>query len=382
MTSDPLEGCDGYQYLRSTPGPAPLESHVARDLRRDEEVLIRLFPRELLVDADALDRLRAAVDRIDGLDHPNIAKVREVGRTGVGRAFVSTELGAGRLLREQLGQFEGRPQVLRVLELACGAMRGLEAAEEQGVSHGALCLDSLCLSAPDPDGSRSTPKGRSRLQVIDLGIAAVMEGEGADWGPSADCSIPNGTESPSDPRWDVFLAGAMLYELLAGRHPFDGDLGATATRRRPEAIEPPSRYAPSQEMGPELDAAVLRSLEPDPEDRYQSVKAFRVALEGVAALIRQVSLPGNLEWSDDGFSVEVPRASDGQSSSEPESEQLVFTPAPSKVADDESRSSPTIAAADPNGVDSDVDVARPRALVAVVAAAAIVVLALVAYLVN
>src|SRR5207248_9247192 len=83
---------------------------------------------------------------------------------------------------------------------------------------------------------------------------------------------------------DLYAVGIVLYELLAGRVPFDGDSAVTiALKQVSEAPVPPSAYNPT--VPPELDAVVLRALEKDPDQRFSDADEFIAALEAVRAQI-------------------------------------------------------------------------------------------------
>jgi len=378
MESDPLEGCDDYRVVRPATGPDPLESFIARDVRRDSHVLVRLFPVHLFTDDSPLELLRTSASAVSAVADPHVAEILEVGRTPAGRAFIVTELGNGRLLREELRQWDKTLPVLRVLDLVGGLLEGLGAAHEQGIVHGGLSPDSLLLGEPLAAGSR-----RRLVKVLDFGVPRALEQEGVELGVHREARVAESAESSRDARGDLFSVGVILYELLAGRGPFEDHRGAVGSKARGrQTVEPPSRYSSSQDTGPELDAVVLRSLEPDPEDGYQSAKAFRVALEKVAALLRQVSLPGNLYRADDGFAVQVPLGYEPDRSGEPESVELAFPPVPRLDADDGDR-----AISLPEGTAGTIARARsgrstPRPVLVLVAAALVAIVIVATYLVR
>lgn len=327
MSPDALEGCDQFQLLRPAVGPEPLESFVVRDLERDGELLLRLFPTHLVADDEALEQLRTSLEPMAELDHHNVAAVAEVGRLPGGRAFVASELADGRLLREVVRTWETTLPVLGVIELACAVLAGLQAAHDRGVVHGAVSLDTLCLC---PVGGHPSSEPVHRVvKVLDFGLAAALAREGVAVVAHVPPIEGEGGAVPADPRDDVMAVGVVIYELLTGRNPLamarDPGDPRRAAKSPPAA---PSRYSSSQDTGPELDAVVLRSLEPDPDDRYQSALAFRAALEKVAALLRQVSLPGNLHLAEGGYSVELGGAADPGPPVEVDGSSLAFSAAP------------------------------------------------------
>ncbi|MBW2525406.1 MAG: protein kinase [Deltaproteobacteria bacterium] len=372
MTSDPFEGCADYDLVRPATGPEALESFVVRDSRRGEEVLVRLLPRHLLSDDESLAELREETGALHELNHPNVAKVLEVGRTADGRVYVATEL-VGRPLREELRTWDGALPVLRVLELVSGALYGLEAAHELGMVHGGLSLDSLCLCAG---------KGRAQservVQLLDFGLARTLARHGVELAAGNGRELAADSDDRADLRMDLFCVGALLYELLAGRSAFEQSHGSPGGRgRKGRTLEPPSRYSKSQETGPELDSVVLRSLESDPDDRYQSAAAFRAALDRVATLLRQVSLPGSLRFSDGGR--QDGALGHAESPTPPRGEPNVprFSKPPVGVdGPDESDAVPLSVA------DREAIAGSPFVLKAALAAAVIVALAVVAYLVT
>jgi eukaryotic-like serine/threonine-protein kinase len=213
-----------------------------------------------------LARFRAEAQAIARLQHPNLVQVYEVGEYQ-GEPWFSMEYVAGGSLHDQI---DGKPQPPRqAAELARTLALALHAVHRQGVVHRDLKPANVLLTA---DG---TPK------VMDFGLAKSLDGEA---GPTVTGRVL-GTPSYMAPEqarghgWligpatDVYALGAVLYELLTGRPPFQGE-SAWDTIQQVTSQEPvpPRRLQPK--VPRDLETACLKCLEKDPKKRYASAEAL------------------------------------------------------------------------------------------------------------
>ena len=221
--------------------------------------------------ADALQRFEQEARAAGSLNHPNILSVFDVGADESGPYIVS-ELLEGHTLRTRLA---GKALPLRkALELSVQLAQGLSAAHEKGVIHRDLKLENLFISE---DG---------RLKILDFGIAKLSSDRGESR-PITQTGTVMGTVgymSPeqvrgdhADHRADLFSFGAILYELLAGRQAFAGhttmETGSAILHDDPAPLP---GGVPEQ-----LEAIVLRCLEKDPRDRFQSARDLAFQLESL-----------------------------------------------------------------------------------------------------
>ena len=221
--------------------------------------------------ASTLARFRREVELLSALQHPNLVRVHAAG-VEAGRPYVVMEWVEGGSLERALPDAPSRSPRWAV-EVACGIARGLEALHAQGVIHRDVKPDNVLLA-------QGTPK------LIDLGLARSLDEEsgltktGAAYGTPGYWSPEQarGDRAAMGPRSDVYGLGATLYALLSGRPPIEGRSMAELVVQTQEA-EPPKLRTLRRDLDPDLEAWVARALKKRPEDRQESMEAFRHGLE-------------------------------------------------------------------------------------------------------
>ena len=258
----------------------------ARDEKLGREVALKVLPADVVARTDRRDRFLREARAAAAVVHPAIATVFEVGADG-DVPYIAMELIRGRTLRALTRP--PAPTPTEIVRIAITIAEGLARAHKAGVVHRDLKPDNVML---DADGA---PK------ILDFGIARVDDGDaetqtsdhgrdthvrsigtptGAVVGTPLYMSPEQARGLPVDGRSDLFSFGTMLFELLCGRPPFAGRSAmdvASAILRDP--APPPSSIAP--ELPAELDRIVLKCLEKEPRDRYQSAADLAVDLRGV-----------------------------------------------------------------------------------------------------
>ncbi len=250
------------------------------------------------------ERMRIEAEGLGNLRHVNIVSIAGYDHLPDGRPFILMEHLRGRTLREEL-LARGRLPVLEALTYACQLLSGLAAAHSIGIVHRDIKPDNLFLQ----NGRRTV------LKVLDFGVARVAS-ESSPVRPLPDALLtqtgqvignlpyqsPEGaTGAHVDARADLYSAALVLYAMLAGRGPFDHVDDSMILHAHVEiAPEAPSHYA-TDPIPAELDAAILRALAKDPNQRFQTADEFRAELARIA---RSLGLPpGWLEtttFSPDG----------------------------------------------------------------------------------
>jgi len=261
------------------------------------------------------DAARREVAALGRLTHPNNVRVLDAGTlaTDPPVPFVALEHVEGESLA-RLVQLHRRLSPLRAVRIAVQVLAALDEAHGRGVVHGDVKPENVLLV-----GART---GADHVKLIDYGvaeIAGVVERGGpghAIFGsaPYAAPEIASG-QRPSVAS-DLYAVGALLYECLGGRRPFDGPDAASILHRRLA-----ERHAPLGAIVPtdlELAAAVERALAWRPADRYESAAAMRAALLALDAA-RLASIPVGychpIEHQNEIHTVEL---SDGRGSIPPE----------------------------------------------------------------
>lgn len=237
----------------------------ATDLRTGIPAAIKVPHPEAECDPIFHDRFRREIEIGARLDHPGIRKIFPP--NGSKRLYMAMEWLDGRLLRLVLA--EGRMAPERALAIASELLAALDYMHGQGVVHRDLKPENIMVGE---DGGH--------IKIIDFGIAALAGSRRLTFGKlsqvmgSPDYISPEQVKNKrGDARSDVYAAGAILYEMLTGRTPFQGsNLFAVMNARLTQAPSPPSEIDPDIQV--QVEAVVLHALERDPEQRYASARAF------------------------------------------------------------------------------------------------------------
>src|SRR6202790_2844583 len=251
----------------------------ARDEQLDREVALKTLPQLALLSDAARRQFRREALSLARITDPHVAMAFDFGRD-CGIDYLVTEYVSGLTVEAMLA---GRPlPETDVFNLGKQLASGLEAAHREGVIH------------PDlkPGNLKVTPDGR--LKILDFGLAYILKLETAEataTAPLTESYSDAGTlpymapeqvkgQKP-DARADVWSAGAVLYEMSTGKQPFGalirGPLIAAILERAPV---PPHELNPKISEG--LERVILRALQKDPKERYQSAGDLRIDLANLA----------------------------------------------------------------------------------------------------
>jgi serine/threonine protein kinase len=294
MTDDRVQH---YRLLHRLGAGGMGEVYLAEDPRLGRQLALKLLPAEFAQDANRRARFLTEARAAAALNHPNICTVYDAGETAEGRLFIALELLEGETLDVRL---KGGPlEVTEVVRIGLQLASALEAAHAKGILHRDLKPANLHLDA------------RGHLKVLDFGLAKRLGPEpgsaedstqwqtrtGGILGTPQYMSPEQALGKALDPRSDLFSCGAALYELLTGRGPFSGqtfaELMEQIVHRPPEAIARFNYAVPA-----ELERVVLKCLQKDPDQRYQSARELAVDLRSVAEQNRSESVsdqPGTVQ---------------------------------------------------------------------------------------
>ncbi|MGH9779388.1 MAG: serine/threonine-protein kinase, partial [Candidatus Acidiferrales bacterium] len=256
------------------------EVYRAHDERLDRDVALKVLPAGTLADDAARKRFRKEALALSRLNHPNIATIFDFD-TQNGVDFLVMEYLPGDTLAEKLGA--GPLPEREVARLGAQIASALEEAHDQNVVHRDLKPGNVVL----------TPKGQAK--VLDFGLAKTLRPGGAQ-AVTADSFTESRAAAGTlpymapeqvrgegvDSRTDIYALGCVLYELATGQRPFRETHGG----RLMDAIlhaapAPPSRFQPR--LSADLERLILKCLEKDPDDRYQSAKEVGVDLKRLGA---------------------------------------------------------------------------------------------------
>ena len=252
--------------------------YCAQDLQLGRKVALKLLSRRYARDSEFVERFRREASAAAGLQHAHVVGVYDRGEWD-GTYYIAMEYLEGRTLKQIISD-RGPLAPLAAIDIAVQILKAARFAHQRGIVHRDLKPHNVIL---DEEG---------RAKVTDFGIARAgasdMTETGSIMGTAQYLSPEQAQGHGVGAASDLYAIGIVLYEMLAGRVPFDGDSAVTiALKQVSEAPVPPSVYNPA--VPPELDAIVLRALEKDPADRFADATEFAAALEGVGARLR--SLP-------------------------------------------------------------------------------------------
>jgi hypothetical protein len=246
--------------------------------------------------AEQVARFRNEAEALAALRHPNVIQVFESGEHEQS-AWIALEYISGGTLRDRLG---GRPLSPReAARLMAGVARGAASAHERGIIHRDLKPGNVLLA----DADSGDPSGGPVVKVTDFGLAKLRDSTerltqtGTAIGTPHYMAPEQARGDSAGPAADVYAIGAMLYECLTGRPPFDAvDQLALLNQVIRQSPVPVRRLQPS--VPRDLETVCLKCLEKEPSSRYASAAALADDLErflaGRPTEARPVSWAGHL----------------------------------------------------------------------------------------
>lgn len=273
-----------FQLEHPLGGGAMGEVWQARHARSGSVVALKLMHKQLASNPRAVLRFRREAEAGKRLDHANIARVEDAG-VASGRLYIAQELvEGGRTVGDWLRAAPRqarlpRKHFIETARIAGCVAQALHHAHEHGIVHRDVKPQNILL---DPQGC---PK------VADFGLALVHDAfsvsqSGEITGTAAYMSPEHVRAGPAavDRRSDVFSLGAVLYEMLTLKRPFDG-AGLFETMRNVLNRAPERPRSLRAEIPAGLEAVCLQAIEKDPSKRFQSMEDFALALETASAAL-------------------------------------------------------------------------------------------------
>jgi len=262
---------------------------AAHHLLLDKPIAVKLLSPELPRLPQVIERFLTEARAAARVDSPHVARVMDVGVLVNGLPYMVMERLDGCDLEELL-RLEKRLAIGDAVDYVLQALQGLANAHTLGVVHRDLKPSNLYL-AHQPDGT-------AIVKILDFGIAKLdtatrMTSAGQAVGSPTYMSPEHIRNDAVDHRTDIWAIGVVLYELLTGQPPIEEDgVGETLAAVLNRKAQPPSTLRP--EIPKELDAAIMRCLDHDPDERWPDVAhlARAIAPFGTGAC---ASLPDSIE---------------------------------------------------------------------------------------
>jgi beta-lactam-binding protein with PASTA domain/tRNA A-37 threonylcarbamoyl transferase component Bud32 len=257
-----------YRILARIGSGGMADVYRAEDTHLGREVALKILHRRFAQDAEFVERFRREASSAAGLQHPNVVGVFDRGRHD-GTYYIAMEHLAGRTLKEIVTSEGPLPQE-RVIDLGLQILRAAGFAHKRGVIHRDFKSQNVIVDA------------EGNAKVTDFGIARAGTSEitetGSIMGTAQYLSPEQAQGHAVTSASDLYSIGVILYEMLAGRLPFEGDSAVSvALKHLSEAPPPISSFRP--DVDPNLEAVVQRALAKSPEQRWQSADEFASALE-------------------------------------------------------------------------------------------------------
>jgi serine/threonine-protein kinase len=258
-----------YEIIRRVGVGGMADVYLAEDTQLGREVALKILHPQYAGDDSFVERFRREALAAAKLQHPNIVQIYDSGREGDFN-FIVMEYVEGRSLKDRLAE-EGPLEIGEACRIAQEVLTALAYAHRTGLVHRDIKPGNILLS---DDG---------KVQVTDFGIARAEAGStmtqtGTILGTAYYLSPEQAQGLPLDGRSDIYSLGVVLYEMLTGRRPFEGDSPVSiAYKHVREMPKPPTAYR--EDVPRPLQAIVLTALTKKPEDRYSSAALMRRDLE-------------------------------------------------------------------------------------------------------
>ena len=239
------------------------------------KILHRLFSGE----EELVERFRREARAASRVGHPHIIEVSEFGTTAEGCAYFVMEYLEGVDLADVLVR-EGRLDPARAVRIGAQICQALEAAHAGGIIHRDLKPENIFLITRDGQADF--------VKVLDFGIARSLSGDswrltnpGMAMGTPEYMAPEQVMGRPADRRTDIYAVGALLHEMLMGVAPFKSESEQMMLEFKKRSLE--SLRGRRSDIPAELDAIVVRALDPDPDRRPQTMAEFERALTKIVS---------------------------------------------------------------------------------------------------
>jgi eukaryotic-like serine/threonine-protein kinase len=269
-----------YRILRRIGSGGMADVYCAEDNHLGREVALKVLHRRFAQDQEFVERFRREASAAAGLQHPNVVNVFDRGRHD-GTYYIAMELLPGRTLKE-IVESEAPLAQDRVVDLGRQILQAAGFAHRHGVIHRDFKPHNVIV---DEHG---------HAKVTDFGIARAGASEmtetGSIMGTAQYLSPEQAQGHAVTATSDLYSIGVMLYEMLAGRLPFEGDSAVSiALKHLSEPPTPISQLRP--DVHPALESVVMAALAKDPARRWQSAEDFGEALAAAEAQLGDAPPP-------------------------------------------------------------------------------------------
>jgi beta-lactam-binding protein with PASTA domain len=261
-----------YRIVRRIGSGGMADVYCAEDTHLGRQVALKVLHRRFAQDQEFVERFRREASAAAGLQHPNVVGVFDRGRHD-GTYYIAMEHLPGRTLKEIVSTEAPLAQE-RVVDLGVQILQAAGFAHRHGVIHRDFKPHNVIVD------------DRGGVKVTDFGIARAGASEmtetGSIMGTAQYLSPEQAQGHAVTAASDLYSIGVMLYEMLAGRLPFEGDSAVSVALKHLSEPPPPiSQLRP--DVSPALESVVMAALAKDPAHRWQTADDFAAALQAAGA---------------------------------------------------------------------------------------------------
>jgi eukaryotic-like serine/threonine-protein kinase len=264
-----------YRVLSRLGSGGMADVYLVEDQQLGRKVALKLLHDRFAADPDFVERFRREAQSAAGLQHPNVVGIYDRGRFG-DTYYIAMEYLPGRSLKQLIRQ-EAPLDPVRAIDITIQILKAARFAHRRGVIHRDLKPHNVIVD--DADQAKVTDFGIARAGASDMTETGSIMG-------TAQYLSPEQAQGHSvTAASDLYSVGVVLYEMLTGRLPFEGDAAVTiALKHVSEAPVPPSQINPS--VAPELEQVVMWTLNKNPADRPSDADQLIGTLENARAVIQ------------------------------------------------------------------------------------------------
>ena len=246
--------------------------YLAKCLVLNRYVAIKVLRPEFREDEEFIKRFKIEAQSAGNLSHPNIVSVYDVGNEG-DTEYIVMEYVEGITLKQYLGAKGALPEK-EAVDFAAQICSGLEHAHKKGIVHKDIKPENILI----------TKEGI--LKITDFGIAKALNQGTITTGGMAMGSVhyfspEQARGSFVDAKTDIYSLGVILYEMVTGKRPFDGESAISVAMQHIES-EPVRPAIINPNISPSLDIVILKAMEKDTFERYQSATQMLIDLKKVS----------------------------------------------------------------------------------------------------
>ncbi|MFE1783156.1 protein kinase [Streptomyces sp. NPDC059506] len=285
---------NGRYQLRSLLGEGGMASvHLAYDTVLDRPVAVKTLHTELGREQSFRERFRREAQAVAKLNHTNIVSVYDSGEEpgtdgGAATPYIVMEYVEGKPLRQVLDEDvaeHGAMPTEKALKITADVLAALAASHEMGLVHRDIKPGNVMVTR------------RGVVKVMDFGIARALQSgvtsmtqTGMVVGTPQYLSPEQALGRGVDARSDLYSVGCLLFELLTGRLPFDGDSPLSIAYQHVQE-EPPAPSSVNRAVPPAVDALVARALRKNPADRFPTAETMQEEAQRVASAAKGGNTP-------------------------------------------------------------------------------------------